>query len=67
MAELKPCPFCGSASFFGDRFPELIDHDIVELYAVECNGCMARGPAKETPEEAEEAWNRRAEDGEEKE
>lgn len=52
--ELKPCPFCGAhaeTDFIPDR----------NSYAIECYsiGCAAR-IIKETPEEAIEAWNRRA-------
>lgn len=54
-SELKPCPFCKSESLIYD-----IDTDGV---AVECNGCLACGPRKSTAVAAEEAWNRRTEDG----
>ena len=64
MPELKPCPFCGSASFFGDSFVDHEGHGFVVRYFVECNGCLSRGPAMPTLKEAEEAWNRRATDGE---
>lgn len=49
---LKPCPWCGSESFFVDR-------DENGWY-VECNGCLSQGPRAETQEKAEKAWNRRA-------
>lgn len=51
--ELKPCPFCGSESFFYDSNEDGV--------AVECNGCLAKGPRASTWNEAERKWNRRAE------
>lgn len=59
--ELKPCPFCGGTAKmkFGP--------DSVYVY-VECAVCGARAHIKEQSvkycamDEAEKAWNRRAED-----
>ena len=51
MAELKPCPFCGTS-----------DVILVYGYWVRCLRCGVYGPAG-TRAEAIEAWNRRAEDG----
>ena len=56
MADLKPCPFCGGT-----------DLHVVSVYGteyyVDCFTCTTCGPYGETYEEAIEAWNRRAEDG----
>ena len=54
---MKECPFCKSTSV-------TIGLDEDGFY-VECNGCLARGPAELTQEEAEEAWNGRKDDGSE--
>jgi len=54
---LKPCPFCGSESA-----PTLIMRSVSNH--AECNyadgGCGARGPYKSFPQEAIDAWNKRA-------
>ena len=54
MNELKPCPFCGGRKFskFGWS----------DQYWITCTGCETEGPSGETPDEAIEAWNRRAAD-----
>ena len=76
MPELKPCPFCGSAilpEVFS--IPVSDEGDVLEYY-VECMRCQAmmgfpyrwsnsedslmQYAGFETPEEAAEAWNRRA-------
>ncbi|MGZ8132591.1 Lar family restriction alleviation protein [Bordetella bronchiseptica] len=51
MADLKPCPFCGSSSIFYDRW-----------YAMHCFSCGAQGPdADDLANEAAAAtWNQRA-------
>ena len=59
MAELKPRPFCGSKeveSYLYDRF---YDHKRYKVCCCKCSAQFYRG----TQKEAEEAWNRRAEDG----
>ena len=53
--DMKPCPWCGSESFF-------VDQDENGWY-VECNGCLSQGPRAETQEKAEKVWNRRANHG----
>ena len=62
MAELKPCPFCGS----GARIVcfEMTDDDGEdhETYSAECENCGCCTPFQ-CRESAEETWNRRAEDG----
>jgi Lar family restriction alleviation protein len=55
---LIDCPFCGAC----DRptvFPEVLGK-INKIWYVRCVGCHARGPIKQTMEEACEAWNIRA-------
>ena len=59
MEELKPCPCCGSYMVF-------IESTIVGftlLYYVRCYGCKHMGDYKDSPHEAEEAWNEVANDG----
>ena len=56
MDELKPCPFCGCKeveSYLYDRFYG------VKRYKVCCTKCSAQF-YRGTQKEAEEAWNRRA-------
>ena len=48
---LESCPYCGSESLFSDFDSE--------GFYIECNGCLARGPAAESRAEAERLWNRR--------
>ena len=57
MAELKPCPFCGSDELWVD--------EIGGAYAcVTCANCGCDGPGGMNTEEAYALWNRRAgEDG----
>jgi Lar family restriction alleviation protein len=62
MAELKPCPFCGSKAFLSEFVYDL-ELGRVKMQFVECNGCHATTYEYDTEEEAIEAWNRRAEDG----
>ena len=55
MAELKPCPFCGSKSlgFYWE----------IDVCRIECKECGAKGPWEMERDFAEKIWNRRAEDG----
>lgn len=65
MSDILPCPFCGSA-----RFPTITAwvEDPGFGYTICCDasgwsdtkGCGASGGWGETPEDAIEAWNRRA-------
>ena len=55
--ELKPCVFCQCKDFICAE--EFMSSDAW----VECTGCGARGPVKDTVEEAREAWNTRTETG----
>lgn len=60
MAELKPCPFCGS------KTAEVVEDGNEYLflrYFVACGRCGASTGRNRTKEKAIEAWNRRTEDG----
>lgn len=50
--ELLPCPFCGNA--------EPVAYEQTYYAWVQCRECDAEGPAKDTGQEAIEAWNTRA-------
>lgn len=84
MAELKPCPFCGSVKLKLDskkinrpRFLEAGKWEDGHTSSIRCKRCHARGPTVTVwvprhticgileliKDKAEEAWNRRAEDG----
>lgn len=60
MAELKPCPFCGS------KAKTVMSRD-GKWHGVKCGnyGCIGNdiSPEYELPSRAIEAWNRRADDG----
>lgn len=62
MAELKPCPFCGSNDvgcwMSSQKFP-----NGKNPHWVYCDNCEAETGKYCSEEEAIEAWNRRAEDG----
>lgn len=65
MAEIKPCPFCGSiATDYGRKEvrTDIIDlhQKIWKLYCVQCG---AGTDYFETTKEAIEAWNRRIDNG----
>ena len=57
MAELKPCPFCGSKdvsnSWYYDEAYE------GKIFHVRCHKCAALGPIEATEQQAIDAWNRR--------
>ena len=55
MAELKPCPFCGS---FAVTTMDECNSWRWEVYCARCNAAIG---FFETEEEAIEAWNRRTE------
>lgn len=59
MIELKPCPFCGSPA-------HIVEHKFYKLdsnYEVKCMICNARTDSWfDTPKDAAEFWNRRADD-----
>ena len=64
MADLKPCPFCGSeevhtARTILDNWPPNIA--IANIFVM-CEGCGAAGRSETTEEKAVESWNRRYED-----
>lgn len=67
-SELKPCPFCGSTPEIkmDDRYPRP-KCDRIDAYEVVCTNwnCIIGGVDDHyyrSPEEASEAWNRRAND-----
>ena len=75
MADLLPCPFCGRTDTLGvylwadieDNYDSADEYDRTH-YAVCCDnlkgGCGAtKGCDCETPEQAAEEWNRRADNG----
>ena len=61
MAELKPCPFCGSGDIglweSHSRFTTWNN-----VHFVQCNACGATSDAFPSIEEAIKAWNRRTYD-----
>ena len=64
MAELKPCPFCGSEEVHTAR--TIIDNcppniAIANIFVM-CEGCGAAGRSETTVEKAIESWNKRYED-----
>ena len=56
MAELKPCPFCGSVAVL-DKF----DNGECDMYQVVCSNpkCEAETISSNKPEEVITIWNRR--------
>ena len=63
MAELKPCPFCGGVA----TLCSVVSMQLEVAYVVKCDDldCVmsAGGTLRQTISQAEEAWNRRAGDG----
>lgn len=55
-AELKPCPFCGGNEVYREHT------DNMRIWWFSCFACGTNGPRKLSPEDAETAWNRRADD-----
>lgn len=51
MDNLKGCPFCGC-----ENWAMWVNSS---GWHIECNGCLASGPIKDSEYEAEQAWNRR--------
>ena len=56
MAEMKPCPFCGSKSV---RLAENTLEGHFIGYSVHCNGCGVENRYTKDKEEAVNAWNTR--------
>lgn len=57
MENLKPCPFCGGEAYCNNAGFELCG---VSKWATECLGCGTVSGFFDTREEAIEAWERRA-------
>ncbi len=53
LADLKPCPFCGSTDLEFSTDPQ--------FSFVDCNECTAAGPVGKTEKVAAELWNERNE------
>ena len=70
MAELKPCPFCGGKAELKSKylFSNVGWGKSYDSYHGECTNCGEKGDYFNTIDhlnakaQAEEAWNRRAED-----
>lgn len=60
-ANLLPCPFCGG-SIVVPNWDEYLGGQTWRF--VKCESCGARGPARDTREQATEAWNLRPDLGE---
>lgn len=60
MTELKPCPFCGGKA--KSRVDYKKETETYE-WIVECIICSARTGFRKELEDAVEAWNRRANNG----
>ena len=56
--ELKPCPFCESASLRVASQDHDGRHGEETLWWIECSECSSAGPALPSRYEATEAWNR---------
>lgn len=56
--ELKPCPFCGKSKA-KIHYPYFTD----TYCCIQCYECYCTTALFKTPDEAAEAWNRRADNG----
>lgn len=59
MAKLKPCPFCGNENISSAQH-KMFGQDV--RYTIKCMRCMGE-MTRSTRKKAEQAWNRRANDG----
>ena len=57
MAELKPCPFCGSDT---GLYIESDQDGYMMFYYGHCMNCDTKGPALQTRQQAIDAWNKRS-------
>lgn len=55
MDNIQPCPFCGSADIYWDKY--LIDESPVAFLV--CKGCGCEGPYAAQRRTALKRWNRR--------
>lgn len=62
MTDLKPCPRCGSNGVGINRY--IFVNDETEDWDVWCDECDLHTAYYKTEEQAVEAWNRMAEEGE---
>jgi Lar family restriction alleviation protein len=70
--ELRPCPFCGGEAeaysyeaerdIFDSRSLGYVDTEYYDMWGCWCKACEAMIPEKRSEAEAIEAWNRRAND-----
>ena len=65
MAELKQCPFCGTAKqegFFESLQIEAYDSEDGKdtCWYVFCSGCGANGAVRKSEQAARDAWNKRS-------
>lgn len=64
MSDLKPCPFCGSKGITTHLSRERSSSEFSWEYQIVCDcnlgGCGGSGRYSQNPQEAIEAWNRRA-------
>lgn len=56
VKKLSPCPFCEA-----ENAKIHMPFSAEDIYFIQCNSCGCRTAGFDTPEEATEAWNRRAE------
>ena len=65
MDKLKPCPYCGENELgIKTHSHPIIEHSrdtyITDSFFIHCFSCGALGPPCSTWDEAEKAWNERA-------
>jgi len=52
-----PCPYCGCGHVGIARIPPHVEIHPEAAFYVRCEGCLACGPTRSTPEGAEDGWN----------
>lgn len=64
MDKLKPCPFCGhTPKLHRDRWPIDDEGHMARAFWVKCGKCGSSSNEYNTPAQAEDAWNRRTDNG----